>query len=168
MMVNIKNDNNTFCVRVGAIIYNKEKTHVLLQQPESKKFLLIPGGRLEIGENIDETVARELNEELWIKNEKLSLKYVLETFAKLPKIYYHELGFYYVTTIDENKYGYDIDKEFHSKDEDHDGVSIFKWFKLSELPNYEMIQEGLKDKIINFDDKDNIEHIIYENKAKSN
>lgn len=168
MMVNIKNDNNTFCVRVGAIIYNKEKTHVLLQQPENKNFLLIPGGRLEIGENIDETIVRELNEELWIKNEKLSLKYVLETFAKLPKIYYHELGFYYVTTIDENKYSYDIDKEFHAKDEDHDGVSIFKWIKLSELPNYEMIQEGLKDKIINFDNKDNIEHIIYENKAKSN
>ena len=58
MMVNIKNDNNVFCVRVGAIIYNKEKTHVLLQQPENKNFLLIPGGRLEIGENIDETIVR--------------------------------------------------------------------------------------------------------------
>ena len=36
----------------------KKKTHVLLQQPENKNFFLIPGGRLEIGENIDETIVR--------------------------------------------------------------------------------------------------------------
>ena len=163
MMAKIKFDDACFSVRVGAIMYNKDKTHILMQQPDGKDFWLSPGGRLEIGEEINVDIARELDEELGLENEKLDLKIIMESFIKLPnKMNYHEVGFYYVTTIDENKYGYDLNKAFHPKDEEHDVTSIFKWLKIDELSDYIFFHEALKNKIINLDNTNNIEHIIYQ------
>lgn len=161
MIITIKDDDNRFGVRVGAIIFNKARTHIFVQRQKNHDFYMLPGGRLEIHENTLDAIKRELNEELSICDEKIELKYIIESFIKFPKQKYHEIGFYFITVIDEKKYDYDILKEYNSKDEINDGKSLFRWIKLEDLEKNSIMPNILKDKIINYDNSHNVEHLIY-------
>ncbi len=162
MVITMKDDTTRFGVRVGAIIFNKDHTKVLVQRQKHDIYML-PGGRLEALENTDSAIKRELIEELGIECD-VHLKYILEAITSLPnETKYHEIGFYYNTQIDENETGYTDDKEYDSLDEKHDGKSKFKWAKVSEIDNYDFLLDILKEKVKS-DDNNELEHIIYENK----
>ncbi len=160
MVITMKDDTVRFGVRVGAIIFNREHTKVFVQKQKHDIYML-PGGRLEILENSNDAIKRELREELAIECE-VHLKYIIEAITNLPNgTKYHEIGFYYKAEIDEVESGYTDDKEYDSLDEKHDGKSKFKWAKIIEIDNYNFLLNILKEKIKN-DDNNQLEHIIYE------
>lgn len=68
MVITMKDDTVRFGVRVGAIIFNKDHTKVLVQKQKHDIYML-PGGRLEILENSNVAIKRELQEELGIECE---------------------------------------------------------------------------------------------------
>ena len=162
MIITIKNENLRFGVRVGAIIFNKDFSKIFLQKQEKYDFYMFPGGRLEINEDTKTAIKRELEEELGIK-EDLKLKYICESFIKFPKSNYHEIGFYYITNIDESKYGYDKNVKYNSLDEENDGKSTFEWIPINELNDIKINLDYLKEKIYDNDSifNDKIENIIY-------
>lgn len=162
MAITIKEEGIRFGVRAGAIIFNKDLTKIFMQKQNDNDYYMFPGGRLELLEDTNSAIKRELQEELNIKEEVL-LKFTAESFIQFPKGKYHELGYYFITKIDEEKYNYKDNEEYNSLDEANDGESKFKWININELSHYEIMPSFLKDKLINNEisfDK-GIEHIIY-------
>lgn len=152
MVITIKDEGLRFGARVGAVIYNKEKTKVLLEKQSEDRYVF-PGGRIEIHEDSNTAIVRELKEELNL-NISPKLKYIMEMFVSSPRTKYHEIGLYYLLSICEEE----IPNNFHSLDAD----SVFMWVPIKMLDKYNVLGKPIKDKIINNQIKgDNLEHIIY-------
>lgn len=158
MVITIKEDGNRFGTRVAALIYNHDKTKIFLQKQGNNDFYMFPGGRLEIHEDSETAIKRELKEELGIE-EDVKLKYISENFISFSNLHYHEIGFYFITQIDEKKYNYDKDMEYDPKDEENDGKSKFKWIDIKKIDEYEIMPKYMKEKIVS--NNDSIEHIVY-------
>ncbi len=152
MVITIKEEGSRFGVRVGAIIYNEEKSKVLLENQDNGRYMF-PGGRIDVHEDSNTAIVRELKEELNLETEP-KLKYIVEMFLDSSKTKYHEIGLYYLLTISEDK----VANNFHSLD----GDSIFEWVLISELKNYNILAKPLNDKIVyNQIVDDKLEHLIY-------
>lgn len=159
MVITIKDEENRFGVRVAAIVYNGDSSKVFLQKQGDHDFYMFPGGRLEINEEAETAIKRELQEELAIE-EEVYLKYISENFIKFPGKKYHEIGFYFIVKIDEKKYNYLSGQEYDSRDEASDGKSKFKWISKEELEYINLMPENMKD-ILFKNTGTKIEHIVY-------
>lgn len=72
---------------------------------------------------------------------------------------YHEIGFYFITKIPENK----IPNEFKSLD----GDSAFVWITIQELIDYPILTKPIKQKIINNEIvNEDLEHLVYQENNK--
>lgn len=152
MVITIKEEGTRFGSRVGAIIYNNDKTKVLLENQENGRYMF-PGGRIDVHEDSGTAIVRELKEELNLETD-LKLKYIVEMFLESPKTKYHEIGFYYLSMIDEDK----IPNGFHSLD----GDGIFEWIPIEELENHKILAKPIKNKVVNNEIVDEkLEHLIY-------
>lgn len=156
MVITIKDENSRFGVRVSGIIYNKDKTKIFMQRQGDHDFYMFPGGRVELLEDSQCAIKRELKEELNIE-EEVELAYIGESFIEFPKGKYHEIGFFYKLVIDEDKYKY-YDNEYDSLDL-NEGKSKYKWLKLDELDNYKINPEIMKEKLKENSDK--LIHFVY-------
>lgn len=163
MVITIMDNDKRFGVRVAAFILNKDKTKIFMQRQRNYDYYMFPGGRLELGEDSSTAIIRELEEELGIINEDVKLKYIVENYIDLKKIKYHEIGFYFIVIIDENKYEYYDDIEYNSKDEEHDGISKFRWIKLDELNNFKFMPDNMKEYINSGLLLDGVQHISFMN-----
>ena len=155
MNITIKDENNRFGVRVCAIIYNQDKTKIFMQKQEDKDFYMFPGGRLEINEETLPAIKRELKEELGIESD-IYLKYIVESFIDFTNKFYHELGFYFITTIPKEK----LSDGCNSNDRSEIN-SIFEWVDIDKLNEINILPNGIKEKIILKDTSKNIEHLVY-------
>ena len=152
MVITMQEEGTRFGARVGAIIYNEDKTKILIENQHDKRYMF-PGGRIDVHEDSKTAIERELIEELNLKA-NLNLKYIVEMFIKSPKTKYHEIGFYFVTKINENL----IENNFKSLD----GDSYFIWVPIKDLDKYNMLAKPIQDKVINNEITDNgLEHIVY-------
>lgn len=144
-MITIRSERERFLFRVAGIIFNQDGSKVLIHKTKWEDSWILPGGRVEMGENTNEAILRELKEELGIK-EKVKLKYIAESFFEHNNINHHELGFFYEVIIDPNKYDLDKEGEFLGLE---GGNQIFKWVLINDLKNYPLIPKKLNDIIIN-------------------
>ena len=152
MIITMKEEGSRFGGRVGAVIYNEDKTKVLLENQDNGRYMF-PGGRIDVHEDSANSIKRELIEELNLKAD-LKLKYIVEMFLESPKTKYHEIGFYYLTVINEK----DVANNFKSLD----GDGVFEWIPVSELNNYKIMAKPIKNKIANSEiEPDILEHIVY-------
>ena len=151
MMISIEEDEARFSGRAGAIIYNEDKTKILLEN--QGRFYRFPGVRIDVHEDSQKAIKRELKEELNISAE-LKLKYIVELFLNSLKIKYHEIGFYFITQINE--------ETILNNSKSLDGDSEFEWVLISDLENYNIIAKPIKEKVISKKIlTDDLEHIIY-------
>lgn len=51
MNLDYEMDNNRFNARVSSIIYNKDKTKILLFKMKDRDFYMLSGGRIEMNED---------------------------------------------------------------------------------------------------------------------
>lgn len=152
MVITIKEEGSRFGARVGAIIFNEDKTKVLLENQDNGRYMF-PGGRIDVHEDSNTAIVRELKEELGIEAD-LKLKYVVEMFLASSKTHYHEIGLYYLSVISEDK----VSNGFHSLD----GDSVFQWALVSDLDNYKIMAKPIKEKLVNGEVlDDSLEHLIY-------
>ena len=76
----------------GVIIHNNK---VLTHKNVNKDHYAIPGGRIEIGENSEETLKREMQEELGKEIEIKDYMATIENFFEMDGKKYHEFYFLY-------------------------------------------------------------------------
>ncbi|WP_244508766.1 NUDIX hydrolase [Rhizobium sp. NFR12] len=100
--------------------------HVLVHRAVHETFWTFPGGRAEVGETSEETLKREMVEELGVEVKVGRLLWAVENFFRYEDRDWHELGFYYLMELPESF-------PFHSTDIVHRIVDTheleFKWVK---------------------------------------
>lgn len=143
-------NNNKFNARVSSIIYNKDKTKILLFQMKDRDFYMLPGGRIEMNENSLHAIKREILEELGFDLE-FKLCSIQENFIRHKNTYIMQYCFCYKALYD----GKVNDGKFVCKDNDH---QIFEWITISELSNI-IIKPASTLELIK-EDSINIKHII--------
>lgn len=96
-MIRLDRKPQLFSFRVAGLIIQND--HVLVQAGVNDRYWALPGGRAEIGETSEETIVREMQEELdrTVKIERLL--WVVESFFGFDGYSAHELGFYYLLSL---------------------------------------------------------------------
>ncbi len=123
-MIRLDHKPQLFSFRVAALVMRNE--HLLVHRSVIDPFWALPGGRAEIGESSEETILREIKEELDVDARIERLLWTAESFFSDDRYDVHELGFYYLIHLEE-------DFPFHETEIVHravDGVEIdFRWMK---------------------------------------
>jgi len=78
---------------VGVAIHNES---VLLHRAADEPFWTLPGGRAEHGESAEETIKREMLEELATSAHVVRPLWFVENFFDYGGLSYHELAFYFL------------------------------------------------------------------------
>lgn len=100
--------------------------HVLVHRATHEVFWTFPGGQAEIGETSEETLRREMIEELGVEVQVERLLWVVENFFDLEKRRWHELGFYYLMEIPAS-FPFAPDGSIVHRIEDGGSELEFKW-----------------------------------------
>jgi ADP-ribose pyrophosphatase YjhB (NUDIX family) len=134
-MIRLVDGENLFNYRVAGVAIRENS--VLLQQAEGDNFWVLPGGRAEFGEPAEQTLIREMKEEIDVEVELVRLLWFVENFFTYSGKQYHEIALYFLMRLPGNsKYLIDTGP-FEGED---GGVRImFQWFPmrpevLSSLP----------------------------------
>ena len=129
-MNDIKYDKDifSFAYRVSALIYNKDKTKILLFYGENSNFYMLPGGKVHELEKSEDAIKREINEELEFKNLQFELRGISEEIVKQDGKNIHQITITY-GSIYENEI---IKEKFKSIESDW--IS-FEWIDIKKLGN---------------------------------
>ena len=153
MNLDFRNNNYRFNARASVIIFNADKTKILLFRVEDgRDYYMLPGGRIEFFEDSKSAIAREVREELGYELD-FDLCYVQENFIKKKKKKIMQYCFCYKAT-----YKNEIkDNIFKCKDNDN---QQFYWVDINEISKYKIYPESTykllgSDKIKHFIEKKN-------------
>jgi ADP-ribose pyrophosphatase YjhB (NUDIX family) len=145
-MIRFDRGNRRFNYRVvGVAIHNDS---VLLHRADHEPFWTLPGGRAEHGETAEQTIRREMLEELEIDIHVDRLLWVVENFFEHDRLSYHELALYFLIRLP------DAAPPLHEEQFDRMDGSVrlkFRWFPvrreaLDDLPLFPtFLARGLTD-----------------------
>lgn len=150
MNIDFVNEKYRFNARSYAIIYNTDKTKVLLfKVGDDRDFYMLPGGRIEHFESSKDAIKREIKEELgWLLEYDFCC--IQENFLEAKGKKITQYNFCYKTTYNgqiSNEPIKCLDNEYQT----------FKWVSLKELDNYKILPKSNKDLIL---EDTNLFHII--------
>ncbi|MCL1882151.1 MAG: NUDIX hydrolase [Defluviitaleaceae bacterium] len=140
-MIFFKTDNGRFNFRVAGLIIRDNR--VLIHRLKGDDFFVLPGGRVEFMENTEQTLIREMQEELNICVEIDRLLWIGEQFFEMYGEQYHEISFYYLLSADIAV----PDADFFEVVED-ERVYEFKWVKMDDLKNEVFYPIFVKERIL--------------------
>lgn len=127
----------------GMFVHNNK---VLVHKDNRKSHCCLPGGRIEIGENSEETIKREIKEELGKEIEIIDYIATIENFFEMEGKKYHEFYFLYKVEFanDEDK---KIDYTMHNV-EGKDYLN-YEWIELDRINEYNLLPQCLKEMLKN-------------------
>ncbi len=96
-MIRFEEENNCFNYRVVGVAVHENR--VLLHQVEGDDFWAFPGGRAEFGETAEQTLIREMREEIGVEIEIVRLLWVVENFFAFADKQYHEIALYFMMRL---------------------------------------------------------------------
>ena len=154
MNIDFEKDNYRFNARTSAIIFNKDKSKVLLFRVEDgRDYFMLPGGRIELYEDSITAINREIMEELGYKID-FSLCSIQENFVEKDDKKIMQYCFCY-----KGIYNEDITSDkFVCKDNDQ---QYFYWIDIDKLSDYKVVPKSAY-KLIKTNE---LEHIIEKVKA---
>ncbi|MCF1482635.1 MULTISPECIES: NUDIX hydrolase [Rhizobium/Agrobacterium group] len=122
-MIRLDKKPQLFTFRVAGVILHND--HLLVQRSVNESYWALPGGRAEIGETSEQTIIREMQEEIDRTVRIERLLFTTEVFFSFDDYRAHELGFYYLLKMD-------VPLPFHRDDIVHrvvDGPTevLFRW-----------------------------------------
>ena len=116
---------------VAVLAKNSNKYLLAREKLESgRDRWLVPGGKVEFGESLEDAAKRELEEETGIKAEKLT--FICFKEALFPEYNYHTVIFFYSTETKQSKLGKDIEGK----------VQESKWFTFSEAKKLQLVESA--------------------------
>ena len=126
------NDTSRFNARCSAIIYNKDKTKILVFKIEDgRDYYMLPGGRIEFNESSIDSIKREIKEELGYHLD-FQLTSIQENFVTKNDIQIMQYAFcfksIYLDEIENN--------EFKCLDND---FQMFYWININEIDKYKIV-----------------------------
>lgn len=132
--------NNKLNVRAGGIIIHNNK--VLLHKNTKEDHYALVGGRVKIGESSENTVKREMSEELGKEVEVKGYISTIENFFEMKDSKYHEIMFVYKVefTNEEDKKIEHTLKNIEGKD-----YLNYEWIDLEEIEKYKVLPVCIKE-----------------------
>ena len=143
-MITFRNRQSRFTYRVGGIVFHQGQ--VLFQMstidPDAH-FGFLPGGRAEMGESAEETLKREMREELGLEVKVERLLYVMENFFTHESFCHHELNLYFLMSFDSDAFIYQEQGPYMLGEEG--GLPmIFDWLPVAQSDQLDVRPEFLK------------------------
>lgn len=159
-MIKLDKGNSRFNYRIAGIALNGNS--IFVHKAEEDEFWTFPGGRAEIGETAEETLKREMKEELGIDVEVIRLLWFVENFFNYVGMNYHEISLYFLMKFPSDcKY---ITEQEPFLIEDQGTKFTFKWVEtdVNTLSNLPLLPAFLQARIENL--PKSIEHVIEDNR----
>lgn len=140
MDITIDVDGYKLNVRAGVVIMHNNK--ILLHRNVNSDHYAMIGGRVEIGENSEHTIKREVKEELGKEIEITGYVATVENFFEMKGSKYHEIMFIYKAEFinDEDKKTEDTLKNIEGKD-----YLQYEWIDLDKIDEYPLRPDVLKE-----------------------
>ena len=136
-MITFDQDGFRFHYRVAGVCIHEGC--VLLHRADRDDYWALPGGRCELGESSDETLRREMQEELSVTVTVGRLLWVVENFFTLVGTAYHELALLYAIDLPEDHAFLDTTQRHYGiEDQSTNGkpyTLIYEWVPIASLPN---------------------------------
>jgi len=142
-MLRFDQGNLRFNYRSVAVLLNGTK--VLIHKSPKDNFWALPGGRVEFNEPANQTVKREMQEELGIDVCVERLLWIVESFFDYNDKSYHELGCYFLVSAPIPANFYTEIKTFAGIEPDKD--LIFKWHEIAALTDIELHPKFLQNSL---------------------
>ena len=122
----------------GIIIHNNK---ILVPKNVNSDHYAIIGGWVEIGESSEETIKREVEEELGKKIEIKDYIGTIENFFELKGFKYHEILFVYGIEFENSE-----DKKIEYTLNNREGKDYlhYEWLELDKLNNYNLVPKAIK------------------------
>ncbi|MDQ6661285.1 MAG: NUDIX domain-containing protein [Chloroflexota bacterium] len=141
-MITFTHDNKKFTYRIAGVVISNNA--ILFQKAVEDKytFWFLPGGRAELSESAQETLKREMREELDLDIKVERLLWVVENFFDNGKFLVHELGLYFLMTFPEDAHIYSQGTLF---EREHAGDHlVFEWLPIDSLATASLYPSFLK------------------------
>ena len=146
--IRYKENNYQFHYRTSAIIYNKDKTKILLFKSSNRDFYMLPGGKVNELESSEDALKREVKEETGLEISIIDFKCFSECVVTDKEMTYQQ-----VEAIYEASYNDEINNdEFNGLE---GNWILFKWFNINDLDNVLIEPKEIKDLL-----KNNKNHIV--------
>lgn len=146
--IRYKENNYQFHYRTSAIIYNKDKTKILLFKSSNRDFYMLPGGKVNELESSEDALKREVKEETGLEISIIDFKCFSECVVTDKETTYQQ-----VEAIYEASYNDEINNdEFNGLE---GNWILFKWFNINNLDNVLIEPKEIKDIL-----KNNKNHIV--------
>jgi len=97
MMIRFEKENHCFNYRVVGVAVHDDS--VLLHRAEGEDFWTFPGGRAEFGETAEQTLKREMREEIGAEVEVVRPLWFVENFFTYAGKQYHEIALYFLMRL---------------------------------------------------------------------
>lgn len=146
MDITVKMENHTLNVRAAGIIIHNNK--VLMHRNVNESYHALLGGRVELGESSEDTVKREILEELGKEVEITGYCCTIENFFNFRGSEYHEIMFVHFAEFvdDEDKKIEETLKNIEGREE-----LEYRWLDLDKINEYEIrpdiMRKVLSDKV---------------------
>lgn len=146
--IRYKENNYQFHYRTSAIIYNKDKTKILLFKSSNRDFYMLPGGKVNELESSEDAFKREVKEETGLEISIIDFKCFSECVVTDKEMTYQQ-----VEAIYEASYNDEINNdEFNGLE---GNWILFKRFNINDLDNVLIEPKEIKDIL-----KNNKNHIV--------
>lgn len=132
-------------VRAGVVIMHNNK--ILLHRNKNSDHYAMIGGRVEIGENSEQTIKREVKEELGKEIKITGYVSTIENFFEMKGSKYHEIMFIYKAEFEN-----DEDQKIENTLQNIEGKDYlqYEWIDINKIDEYPLrpnvLKEVLKEK----------------------
>lgn len=126
-------------IRAGGIVIHNNK--LLTHKDINADHYCLPGGRVQIGENSENTIKREIKEELGKEIEIIGYIATVENFFEMDGYKYHEVFFLHKIEFKE-----DEDKKIQHTIKNIEGKEYlqYEWIDLNKIDKYNLVPKCLK------------------------
>ena len=156
MDLKIKTEKEEFHGRTCGIIKQEDK--FLIMRVNKSNYYHIPGGHIEIGEDSEQALIREIKEEIGCNVQKANLFAIQENFWIRDDKKCHGIEFYYIVQPQELLPMKNYEKIEIDKGEKK--LLEFKWVTYDELRNIDLRPINIRDMLINKENIKTLTHIV--------
>jgi ADP-ribose pyrophosphatase YjhB (NUDIX family) len=142
-MLSLIEGNQKFNYRIAGILIHDGK--VLLHREKDQNVWALPGGRGEMMEEAQETIVREMKEEIGLEVNVERLVWIGETFGTYKGVRFHELGLYFLLRCTSKSKLLNTPRFCGIEGDAVD--LVFEWFPIDQLPHTfypAFAREGMK------------------------
>lgn len=148
--IKYSNEKFQFAYRVSALIFNADKSKILLFYGDDREFYMLPGGKVHELEKSEDAIRREIKEEIGYENLQFDLVGISEEIVNDNGYNIHQITLTYKCIYN----GEVIEPSFKSIESDWIN---FKWVNVNELDKYKIHPENIS---IMLENSNLISHII--------